>query len=107
MYDNEKWIYDAICQIKNPGPVFEFSPNEEIYNYKNTLFPNKKYSKTFNPKSFMKRGDVINFGGVYRNENTNYWVSFFNIFFLFKTTCCYGNSKEGGYRLTSRWNKKW
>ena len=69
MYDNEKWIYDAICQIKNPGPIFEFSPNEEIYNYKNTLFPNKKYSKTFNPKSFMKRGDVINFGGVYRNEN--------------------------------------
>lgn len=64
MYDNEKWIYDAICQIKNPGPFFEFSPNEEIYNYKNTLFPNKKYSKTFNPKSFMKRGDVINFGGV-------------------------------------------
>jgi hypothetical protein len=69
MYDNEKWIYDAICHIKNPGPIFEFSPNEEIYNYKNTLFPNKKYSKTFNPKSFMKRGDVINFGGVYRNEN--------------------------------------
>lgn len=69
MYDNEKWIYDAICQIKNPGPFFEFSPNEEIYNYKNTLFPNKKYSKTFNPKSFMKRGDLINFDGVYKNEN--------------------------------------
>lgn len=64
MYDSEKWIYDAICQIKNPGPFFEFSPNEEIYNYKNTLFPNKKYSKTFNPKSFMKRGDVINFADV-------------------------------------------
>ena len=34
MYDNEKWIYDAICQIKNPGPIFEFCPNEEIYIYK-------------------------------------------------------------------------
>ena len=71
MYDNEKWIYDAICQIKNPGPVFEFCPNEEIYNYKNTLFPNKKYSKTFNPKSFMKRGDIINFGGVKMIFNGN------------------------------------
>lgn len=71
MYENEKWIYDAICQIKNPGPVFEFSPNEEIYNYKNTLFPNKKYSKTFNPKSFMKRGDIINFGDVKMIFNGN------------------------------------
>jgi hypothetical protein len=69
MYDNEKWIYDAICHIKNPGPIFEFSPNEEIYIYKNTLYPNKKYSKTFNPKSFMKRGDVINFGETYMNNN--------------------------------------
>jgi len=69
MYENEKWIYDAICHIKNPGPIFEFCPNEGIYIYKNTLFPNKKYSKTFNPKSFMKRGDVINFGGTYMNNN--------------------------------------
>ena len=68
MHNDKKWIYEAICKYKNPGPVFEWDNVEKIYKYKNTLYPNKKYTKIYNP-NFMKRGDVINFEGNYRNEN--------------------------------------
>jgi len=61
-YDN-KWIYEAINDNK-----FKFDPVPGIYKYSNPTFPNKNYKKTFDP-SFMERGDVINFGGSYRNEN--------------------------------------
>jgi hypothetical protein len=69
----EIYIYDAIMNAiyeKSPGPVYIWDPNEEIYKYGNTLPAKKnyKYNKTFNPKLFMSRGDVICFGGAYRNE---------------------------------------
>ena len=57
------WIYNAICDKK-----FKFDSNLNIYKYSNPEFPNKNYKKIFDPKSFMTRGDVINFGGSYRNE---------------------------------------
>ena len=49
---------------------------QEVYYHNPTTydniekFPNKKYKKTFDPKSFMVRGDVIHFGNDdYRNNN--------------------------------------
>jgi len=71
--ENQKYIYDAIMNAeheKNPGPVYKWDANNKIYIYGNTL-PHKKnykYTKVFDPKSFMTRGDVICFGGNYRNE---------------------------------------
>ena len=36
------------------------------------LYPNKTYTKTFDP-SFMKQGDIIHFGNDnYRNNNKSY-----------------------------------
>jgi hypothetical protein len=71
-YDNS-YIYDAIInhENKNLGPVFIWDDNLKIYKYSNTLpkFQSKNHKATFDPKSFMTRGDVINFGGSYRNEN--------------------------------------
>lgn len=58
------WIYKAILD-KN----FIFDDNILAYKYKNLNYPNKNYKKIFDPATFMKRGDVINFGGSYRNEN--------------------------------------
>lgn len=60
----DEWIYDAICEGK-----FIFDSNELVYKYKNPQFPNKNYKFTYDPKSFMSRGNVINFGGSYRNQN--------------------------------------
>ena len=70
---DEIYIYDAIMNAeyeKKPGPVYIWNPNEKIYKYGNTIPQKKdyKYTKTFDPKSFMSRGDVICFGGSYRNE---------------------------------------
>jgi hypothetical protein len=61
--EGDKWIYDAICDKK-----FIFDSNELMYKYNNPQFPNKKYKYIYDPKLFMNRGDVINFGGSYRNE---------------------------------------
>jgi hypothetical protein len=78
LHENEHtYIYDAIINGKykttnstyyKPGPVYIFDPTTQVYKYSNTLYPNKTYTKIFDP-SFMKRGDIINFGGEYRNEN--------------------------------------
>jgi len=70
---NEIYIYDAIINFeyeKKPGPVFIWDPNYKVYKYGNTLpeKKNHKYITSFDPKSFMSRGDVICFGGSYRNE---------------------------------------
>ena len=71
------YIYEAIINGKykttnstyyEPGPVYIFDPTTRVYKYSNTLYPNKNYTEIFDP-SFMTRGDVINFGGGYRNEN--------------------------------------
>jgi len=66
LYDKkDEWIYEAICTNK-----FKFDPESQLYKYSNSIFPNKKYTKTFDPKSFMLRGDVIHFGNDdYRNNN--------------------------------------
>jgi len=71
LFENEEYIYNAIINnIKNkPGPRFIFNHEKKLYEYSNTLYPNKKYKKTFDP-SFMKCGDVIHFGNDnYRNNN--------------------------------------
>jgi len=61
---NDDWIYESLIDDK-----FKYDPEAKIYKYTNDKYPNKNYKKTFNPKEFMTRGDVINFGGDYRNEN--------------------------------------
>ena len=63
---SEEWVYTAICEDN-----FKFDPVLKVYKYDNTeKFPNKKYKKTFDPNSFMVRGDVIHFGNDdYRNNN--------------------------------------
>jgi hypothetical protein len=60
---NEKWIYDAFEE----GNMI-YDSEKSLYKYFNKKYPNRKYTKTFDPKSFMSRGDVICFGGNYRNE---------------------------------------
>jgi len=62
--EGDEWIYDALCDGR-----LKFDPNELIYKYKNSKYPNRNYKLKYDPKSFMLRGDVINFGGSYRNEN--------------------------------------
>jgi hypothetical protein len=63
--ESNEWIYDSICDNK-----FNYDPVEQIYKYSNSKYPEKKYNKTYDPKSFMSRGDVIHFGNDdYRNNN--------------------------------------
>ena len=53
-----------------PGPIYTWCGTVRAYKYSNTLFENKVYTKVFDPKTFMKRGDVIHFGNDnYRNNN--------------------------------------
>lgn len=60
---DQRWIYDAICD-----KTLQFNETTQIYKYFNNKFPNKNYTKTFDPKQFFSRGDVVCFGGSYRNE---------------------------------------
>jgi len=63
-----EYIYLVLVNDKE-GPVYKWNPIKKLYEYSNTLYPNKNYTKTFDPK-FMKRGDVIRFkGNDYRNHN--------------------------------------
>jgi hypothetical protein len=75
--NDQEYIYEAIIngnykttnnKYYELGPVYIFDPVSRVYKYSNTLYPNRNYTKIFDP-SFMTRGDVINFGGGYRNEN--------------------------------------
>lgn len=76
---NDEYVYNAIINEEHkqknsteykPGPIYTWDSTEKIYKYSNILFPNKTYKKTFDPKSFMSRGDVIHFGNDdYRNNN--------------------------------------
>ena len=71
LHQSEDYIYTAIMNDMQgeSGPIFKFNPISKIYEYSNTLYPNKIYKKQFDP-SFMKRGDVIHFGNNdYRNNN--------------------------------------
>jgi hypothetical protein len=68
---DDQYIYDALNAAPNEsGPKYIWDDTLKLYKYTNTLFPNKIYKKTFNPKSFMSRGDVVHFGDDdYRNNN--------------------------------------
>jgi hypothetical protein len=69
--DDNEYIYDAIMnEIEGkPGPIFKFNPISKVYEYFNTLYPNRKYKKQFNV-SHLKRGDIVHFGdNDYRNTN--------------------------------------
>jgi len=62
-----EYIFKAL--INKEGPIYKWDPIQKLYKYSNTLYPNKNYKKTFDPKSFMNRGDVIHFeGDSYRNN---------------------------------------
>jgi hypothetical protein len=64
---DDEYFYDALNNIT--GPMYKWDDTLKIYKYSNTLFPNKNYKKTFDPKSFMSRGDVVHFGkNEYRNS---------------------------------------
>lgn len=60
----EEWIYKSFC-----NNCFSYDTETQMYKYSNPKYPNRKYQKTYNPKQFMVRGDVMNFNGHYRNEN--------------------------------------
>lgn len=61
---DKEWMYTVLCDGK-----FKYDPVEQLYKYDNTIkFPNKVYNEKYDPKSFMERGDVINFNGSYRNK---------------------------------------
>jgi hypothetical protein len=66
LHENKnQWIYDAYCNGK-----FKYNSELELYTYSNPSYPHRKYTKTFDPKFFMSRGDVIHFGNdTYRNNN--------------------------------------
>jgi len=68
--NEEEYIYDAIVNTE-VGPKYTWDENDKIYKYSNTKFPNKNYTKTFDPKTLgLTRGDVVHFGNDdYRNNN--------------------------------------
>lgn len=70
-YHDKKWIYDAITGYGD-NCKFIYNDITKIYHYSNPKYPHKHYTKTYNPKKVfptIKRGDIINFEGSYRNEN--------------------------------------
>lgn len=72
LHEEEEHIYKGImnAEEQQPGPMYKWNQIRKLYEYSNISFPNKNYTKTFNPKSFMTRGDVIHFGNDdYRNNN--------------------------------------
>jgi hypothetical protein len=68
--NDDTYIYEAIVNTDN-GPKYTWDENNKVYKYSNSNFPNKNYTKTFDPKLLgMSRGDVIHFGSdSYRNNN--------------------------------------
>jgi hypothetical protein len=68
--NDEEYIYDAIVNTQ-AGPKYTWDENDKVYKYSNTKFPNKNYTKTFDPKTLgLSRGDVVHFGNDdYRNNN--------------------------------------
>jgi hypothetical protein len=71
LHENEDtYIYEAILNTE-VGPKYTWDENDKIYKYSNSKFPNKNYTKTFDPKTLnLSRGDVVHFGNdSYRNNN--------------------------------------
>jgi hypothetical protein len=75
LYEAQKkdvYIYEGICNefSVTPGPRYIWNSERKLYEYKNTLYPDKNYTKTFNPKLLFDRGTVIHYGNdEYRNNN--------------------------------------
>ena len=80
LYDigsESRWIYKAICngldKTEPDKPMFIWDSSSKEYKYSNSKYPGKNYTKKFDPKTCtntnIKRGDVIVFGGGYRNED--------------------------------------
>ena len=70
-YHDKKWIYDTITGFGN-NPKFTYNDTTHKYHYSNPIYPHKHYTKTYDPKEVfpnIKRGDIINFEGSFRNEN--------------------------------------
>jgi hypothetical protein len=77
--EKDEYIYDAIyngiyklnnSQNFKDGPYYIWDNEMKLYKYANSKFPNKVYSKTYDPKTLYKRGDVVHFGtDNYRNNN--------------------------------------
>jgi hypothetical protein len=71
-HESDKYIYKGIIngEQNKSGPTYKWNQETKVYDYSNTTYPNKNYKKTFDPKSFMARGDVIHFGNDdYRNND--------------------------------------
>jgi len=77
--EKDEYIYDAIyngiyklnnSQDFKDGPYYIWDNEMKLYKYANSKFPNKAYTKTYDPKTLYSRGDVVHFGNSdYRNEN--------------------------------------
>jgi len=97
LHEHDKYVYDAIINGLNnkenyiPGPTFIWDDTEKIYKYSNSLYPNKQYKKIFDPKSFMKRGDVIHFGNDEYRNNDKMIFNGENIEYLYTEVDDYGS----------------
>ena len=79
LHEEEEYIYKAIyngkyklqnSQYFEDGPYYLWDETEKVYKYANSKFPNKVYTKTYDPKTMYSRGDVVHFGNDdYRNNN--------------------------------------
>jgi len=72
LHEADEFIYNSLQNglESKSGPTYKWNSTRKLYEYSNTLYPNKHYTKTFDPNSFMDRGDVIHFGNDdYRNNN--------------------------------------
>jgi hypothetical protein len=77
--EKDEYIYDAIYngiyKLNNSasfkdGPYYIWDNELKLYKYANSKFPNKVYTKTYDPKTMYSRGDVVHFGNDdYRNNN--------------------------------------
>jgi hypothetical protein len=97
LHEHDKYVYDAIINGLNNkenyilGPTFIWDDIEKIYKYSNSLYPNKHYKKIFDPKSFMKRGDVIHFGNDEYRNNDKMIFNGENIEYLYTEVDDYGS----------------
>jgi hypothetical protein len=86
-------IYDAILKSEDneKGPILKWNSEKKLYEYSNSLYPNKKYKKIFDPKKFMARGDVIHFGDDYYRNNNKMIFDGIKLQFLYTKIDDYGS----------------
>jgi len=72
LHTSNEHYYNGIINFEQnkKGSIYKWNPIRKVYEYSNTLYPNKNYTKIFDPKSIhINRGDVIHFGNDdYRNN---------------------------------------